>query len=866
IVLKSKTMAGFDAPYVPGWDCHGLPIELNVEKKKGKPGQKISTAEFRQACQVYAAEQVQRQRVAFERLGVLGDWDHPYLTMDYAYEAEIIRSLANMVEGGHVARGFKPVHWCIDCRSALAEAEVEYHDHASPAIDVRFKVVDAKAFLKRFHHLNETIDSPEIFVPIWTTTPWTLPANQAVALNPHLEYMLVKCSVDGQVEYLLVVEALLGAVMQRYGMSDYQMMGRCSGQVLENLLLHHPFYDRTVPLILGQHVTIETGTGAVHTAPGHGQDDYMAGQQYGLLIDNPVGSNGCFLPETLLFAGEHVFKANDHVVEILKEKNALLHKGTIQHSYPCCWRHKTPLIFRATPQWFVKLDKSHLRDVALDEIAKTKWVPHWGQIRIANMVAQRPDWCISRQRTWGVPIPFFIHKETGDLHPNTVPFMLKIADRVEKEGVEAWHQLNIEDLLGDDAEIYEKTTDTLDVWFDSGVSHAAVLSTRSELKFPANLYLEGSDQYRGWFQSSLLTSCAIHEVAPYHTVVTHGFIVDEHGHKMSKSLGNVVSPDMVMKELGADILRLWIASIDYQADVPVSDQILQRTSDVYRRIRNTAKFLLSNLHGFDPKKDLVPEKKLLMLDRWAIDCARQVQEEICTAYEHYDLHVVYQKIHYFCSIDLGSFYLDVIKDRQYTTHANSLARRSTQTAMYHIMEAMVRWMAPILSFTADEIWQYMPGAREESVFLATWYEGLIALSDKETMNRAYWEKVRAVRDVVNKEIERLRGDNVLGSALEAEVTLYVDADLQKILDALEDELRFVLITSRATVEKIKKAPEDASHTTLTGLKLKVSASKHKKCVRCWHRRADVGKHAQHPELCERCVTNVDGKGEERKFA
>ncbi|MGD8641927.1 MAG: isoleucine--tRNA ligase, partial [Gammaproteobacteria bacterium] len=713
IIVKSKVLNGMDAPYVPGWDCHGLPIELQVEKKKGKAGVKISEQQFRQACRDYAQRQVDGQRKDFIRLGVFGDWDNPYLTMDYQTEADIVRALGAIINAGHLHKGSKPVHWCADCGSALAEAEVEYEDKTSPAIDVRFKVVDDADFMSRCHSADgkEHSGKGPISVVIWTTTPWTLPANQAVALNPELDYVVVE--VDGQygVERLVLADALLKDTIGRYECEEHHVVAYCKGADLEGVKLHHPFYEREVPVILGDHVTTESGTGAVHTAPGHGQDDYVVGMRYNLPVENPVGGNGCFLEGTELFAGEHVFKANDHVIEVLKAKGALVHDESLRHSYPHCWRHKTPIIFRATPQWFISMDQNGLRDTAMQAIKDTRWMPDWGQARIEGMVKNRPDWCISRQRTWGVPIPLFVNKQSGELHPETGRLIEDVAKRIEQSGIDAWFGLSAEELLGADAETYDKVTDTLDVWFDSGVTHYSVLERNPQLSVPADLYLEGSDQHRGWFQSSLLTSVAMRNAAPYKAVLTHGFTVDAKGQKMSKSKGNVVAPQKVMNQLGADILRLWVAATDYRGEMSVSDEILKRTADAYRRMRNTARFLLGNLNGFDARRHMVGLDDMISLDRWAVERARQLQQDLLKAYDEYEFHLVYQRIHHFCSVDMGSFYLDVIKDRQYTTQADSLARRSAQSAMYHIVEALARWLAPILSFTADEIWQAIPGER-----------------------------------------------------------------------------------------------------------------------------------------------------------
>jgi isoleucyl-tRNA synthetase len=864
VIVKSRTLDGYDAPYVPGWDCHGLPIELQVEKKVGKPGKKVTTGQFRKACREYAAKQVEGQRADFKRLGVLGDWDNPYLTMDHQFEADIIRSLGRIVANNHVQKGYKPVHWCTDCGSALAEAEVEYQDKDSFAIDVRFYVIDQTDLESRCHHVPEGCGEGAVSMVIWTTTPWTLPANQAVALNPSLEYALVEYDGRYGKERLVIAEAMLKDVMDRYGVEQYRVVGYAKGEAFEGVKLQHPFYDRQVPVILGEHVTLEAGTGAVHTAPGHGLDDYLVGVRYDLPVDNPVGGNGCFVEGTALFAGEHVLAANEKVIDVLKQRGALMHEERLRHSYPHCWRHKTPIIFRATPQWFVSMEQNGLRQAALSEIDKVKWMPDWGHARIKGMVENRPDWCISRQRTWGVPITLFIHKQSGDLHPQTPELIEQVAKMVEEEGFEAWFNLSPETLLGDQAGAYEKVTDTLDVWFDSGVSHHCVLDAREGLGFPADLYLEGSDQHRGWFQSSLMSSVAMNGCAPYKEVLTHGFTVDADGRKMSKSLGNVVAPQKVLKTLGADIIRLWVAATDYRNEMSVSDEILKRTSDAYRRIRNTARFLLSNLNGFDPAHNLVAPEQMIELDRWVVDRTLQLQQEIVAAYTDYQFHLIYQKIHNFCVNELGGFYLDIIKDRQYTTQADSLPRRSCQTAMYHIIEAMVRWLAPILSFTADEIWQSMPGERSDSVFLEQWYSDLFPLDPDDRFDREFWQRVIAVRESVGKAMESFRAAG--NSSLDADVHIYCGDELKTILDKLGDELRFVLITSDARVYGLDEKPSDAVMDEELAIAVQVTASVHTKCVRCWHHREDVGSNAEHPQLCGRCVENVAGDGETRHYA
>ncbi|MGB4342074.1 MAG: isoleucine--tRNA ligase [Moraxellaceae bacterium] len=875
IIVKSKTLSGFDAPFVPGWDCHGLPIELNVEKKVGKPGEKVSAKEFRQHCRDYAQSQVEKQRTDFMRLGVLGDWFNPYLTMNYTQEADIIRVLGQIAKNGHLHKGLKPVHWCMDCGSALAEAEVEYYDKASHAVDVGFPVKDLADLAKRAG--LAAIDLP-VDVVIWTTTPWTLPANQAVSLHPEFEYAIVAITVAGERRAVIVADALVESAVARYEAENAETLAKVTGAALEHLVLLHPFYEREVPVIVGEHVTADSGTGAVHTAPGHGQDDFVIGRKYNLLVDNPVDSQGVFLPSTppmgsgRVLAGMHVNKANEPIIEALKEtsranRSLLLAHKKIQHSYPHCWRHKTPIIFRATPQWFISMVQGGLRDMAMQVIPAVQWVPDWGQARIEGMIAGRPDWCVSRQRTWGVPITLFVHKETGELHPQTAELIEQVALKVEQAGIDAWFDLSAEALLGDEAKNYDKVTDTLDVWFDSGVTHTAVLKRFEGLQFPADLYLEGSDQHRGWFQSSLLASLAANGAAPYKSVLTHGFTVDGQGRKMSKSVGNVVAPQKVMQTLGADIIRLWVAATDYRGEMSVSDEILNRMSDTYRRIRNTLRFLLSNLNGFDPAQHLVKTEDMLALDRWVVDRAALLQDEIRTSYDNFQFHQIYHRLHNFCVAELGGFYLDIIKDRQYTTQPDSLARRSAQTALFHIAEAFTRWMSPVLSFTAEEIWAVLPGQRSESVFLEAWYEGLAELpenSNDVTLTRGYWDDVMAVKSAVNKEIEEARNRKEVGAGLSAEVDLYVSPERQQALAAMGDELRFVLITSAVRLQPLS---EQGVLTELEGLRVKISASTHQKCARCWHYRADVGANAAHPDICERCADNLpDGKGEVRRFA
>jgi isoleucyl-tRNA synthetase len=864
IIVKSRSLDGFDSPYIPGWDCHGLPIELQVEKKHGRPGQKLDAAAFRAACRAFAQEQVNLQRADFKRLGVLGDWDHPYLTMAPQYEAQQLRALGRIIENGHLYKGVKPVHWCLDCRSALAEAEVEYEERTSPAIDVSFRVVDPRDLERRMGLVNGRLGRVPVDVVIWTTTPWTLPANQAVALRDDFRYVLVKAERGGECSQLILAAELLEPCLKRYGMEKLAVLGEATGRDLEGLKLQHPFQDKLVPVILAEHVTLDAGTGAVHTAPGHGHEDFAVGQRYGLPVVNPVGNDGRFLPDTQLVAGLKVEEANGVLIEALRERGRLVHHEPFVHSYPHCWRHKTPVIFRATPQWFISMDRKGLRAHVLRDIKKVQWTPDWGEQRITGMIENRPDWCVSRQRTWGVPIALFVHARTGELHPRTQQLIEQVAARVERDGIEAWFSLDPAELLGAEADEYEKVKDVMDVWADSGLSFECVGAERPEIRAPVDLYLEGSDQHRGWFHSSLLMSEALYERAPYHGVVTHGFTVDEKGRKQSKSLGNVVAPQKVTSSLGADVLRLWVSATDYANEMSVSDEILKRMADSYRRIRNTVRYLLGNLHGFDPKRDAVASADLPALDRWALARTAALQAEIIEAYRRYAFHLIYQKVHNFCSVDLGGFYLDVLKDRMYTTPAAGRARRSAQTVMYHIAECMVRWLAPLLSFTAEEIWGFLPGERSESVFLETWHQvPEVSAGDVE------WPALLQLRSDVTRELERLRDAGAIGAPLDAEVDVYCVPDEYARFNALGDELRFFFITSHARVHRVEGSPPagatPAANTGRSGVWIAAKPTSDPKCIRCWQRRPDVGSNPQHPEICGRCVTNVDGPGEDRRF-
>ncbi len=907
IIVKSKTMSGFDAPYVPGWDCHGLPIELVVEKNHGK---NIGPAKFRELCRAYAAEQVERQKKDFIRLGVLGDWDNPYLTMDFKTEADIMRALGEIQQNGYLYQGSKPVHWCVDCGSALAEAEVEYEDVNSPAIDVGFKVVD-NAVLSKAFGLSEVVHG-DVYAVIWTTTPWTLPANQAVCVNMELNYSLVKVGEKS----LILASELIADAIKRYSIENHvvlaQTLGNKLGAILTDdgwliggLKLHHPFDNREVPIICGDHVTTEAGTGLVHTAAAHGNDDWLV-MKANFPNEKPrilMGGDGKFFNSELVefeaIRGLTRQEANKVILTKMSETGNLLASTRLNHSFPHCWRHKTPLMQLATHQWFIgmnvpskteqenlskiianqslseddqlnaqnQLHASTLRAIAENAVSDTKFFPSWGRARLEAMIKNRPDWCVSRQRNWGVPMPFFVHKETGEPHPQTATLLEAAALLVEKSGVEAWFSLDEDAFLQANTDAasralnnqYKKVTYTLDVWFDSGATHAAVLKRRPELAFPADLYLEGSDQHRGWFQSSLLTGCAIDGRAPYEALLTHGFVVDGNGHKMSKSKGNVVAPQKVMDTYGADILRLWAASTDYSGELTISDEILKRVADSYRKIRNTCKFLLANIADFDARKDLLPPEQWLEIDRYALYLAQKLQTEVLADYDRYEFHLAVQKLVSFCSDDLGSFYLDILKDRLYTSGENSPARRAAQSALYHITQSFMRLIAPILSFTANEIWQTLGLGKDETVFTEVWYQlPADGLSEEDILD---WKDIVDVRGFVNKAIEEKREKGLIGSSLQVDLTIFADSKTYyEVLLKLGDDLRFVFITSKATV--VKRDPDKHAGS----LMFNVSPSAHKKCERCWHYREDVGSHAAHLTICGRCVSNLFGAGEARKYA
>jgi len=871
MVVKARGMAGFDAPYVPGWDCHGMPIEIQIEKQYGK---NLPTAEVLTKARAYALEQVDRQRKDFIRLGVLGEWDNPYLTMNYSNEADELRALGKLLEKGYVYRGLKPVNWCFNCESALAEAEVEYQDKRDPAIDVGFKFAEFDQLATAFGLAK--LPTENGYIVIWTTTPWTIPSNQALNVNPEVKYALVETTRDGQPLLLILAQDLAVSCLARYKLEG-TTIATCDGAALAGINFKHPlaardaFYDRLSPMYLADYVTTESGTGVVHSAPAYGLDDFISCRAHGMKDDDiltPVMGDGKFVPSLPLFGGMTIWEASKPICAALTDAGALFEVKMFDHSYMHCWRHKTPIIYRATSQWFAGMDTHPkdggptLRQTALQGIADTKFFPDWGQARLHGMIANRPDWTLSRQRQWGVPMAFVIHKETGELHPRTPELLEQVAKLIEKSGIDAWLALDLKDLIGDEASSYVKNKDTLDVWFDSGTTHQTVLrgSHKEQLAFPADLYLEGSDQHRGWFHSSLLTSSMLNGAPPYKALLTHGFVVDGEGKKMSKSIGNTVSPQDVSNKLGADILRLWVATTDYTGELSISDEILKRVTESYRRIRNTLRFLLANTSDFDPAKDAVPMDQLLEIDRYAIANMAALQAEIAAHYEQYEFQPVYSKLQNYCSEDLGGFYLDILKDRLYTSALTSTARRSAQTALWHITQSLLRVMAPALSFTAEEAWTIFAGeeayqASDETIFTQTYWQ-LPELADAEALLAKY-NALRAVRTVVTKELEDLRTSGAIGSSLQAELSIKASGDKYKLLAGLDDDLKFVFITSQAQAVEVASEAEEA---------VVVAASSAEKCERCWHYRADVGSHADHPTLCGRCHSNLFGAGEKRKYA
>ncbi|AKU24216.1 isoleucine--tRNA ligase [Massilia sp. NR 4-1] len=871
IVVKSRTLAGFDAPYVPGWDCHGMPIEIQIEKLYGK---NLPTAEVLAKARAYASEQVERQKQGFVRLGVLGEWDNPYLTMAHGNEADELRSLGKLLEKGYVYRGLKPVNWCFDCGSALAEAEVEYQDKKDPAIDVGFAFAEHDKLAKAFD--LPALPAADGFIVIWTTTPWTIPSNQALNVHPELKYALVQTERDGKPLLLVLGQDLVESCLARYKLEG-TTLGTCDGAALAGIRFKHPlhardaFYDRYSPVYLADYVTTDSGTGVVHSAPAYGLDDFVSCKSHGMKDDEilkPVMGDGKYVDSLPLFGGMTIWEASKPICGALREAGALFELKMFDHSYMHCWRHKTPIVYRATSQWFAGMDAHPkdggptLRQTALKGIEQTRFFPDWGQARLHGMIANRPDWTLSRQRQWGVPMAFFLHKESGDLHPRTPELLEQVAQLIEKNGIEAWLTLDPATLLGEEAAMYVKNKDTLDVWFDSGTTHQTVLrgSHAEQSAFPADLYLEGSDQHRGWFHSSLLTSSMLNGQPPYKALLTHGFTVDGEGKKMSKSLGNTLAPQKISDTLGADILRLWIAATDYTGELSISDEILKRVTESYRRIRNTLRFLLANTSDFDPAKNAVPLAELAEIDRYAIANMAALQATLEKHYENYEFHPVVSKLQNFCSEDLGGFYLDILKDRLYTTAVDSKARRSAQTALWHITQSLLRLMAPVLSFTAEEAWAIFAGeqafqASDETIYTQTWWQ-LPELADGAALLEKY-AAIRAVRNDVTKQLEDLRASGAIGSSLQAELEIKAAGDKYKVLASLDDELKFVFITSLAKAVEVAAEADEA---------VNVAASSAEKCERCWHYRADVGSHADHPTLCGRCHSNLFGAGEQRQYA
>ncbi|GAB3418159.1 isoleucine--tRNA ligase [Massilia agilis] len=871
MVVKSRTIAGFDAPYVPGWDCHGMPIEIQIEKLYGK---NLPTAEVLQKARAYAIEQIDRQRAGFIRLGVLGQWENPYMTMAHGNEADELRALGKLLDKGYVYRGLKPVNWCFDCGSALAEAEVEYQDKRDPAIDVGFPFAEPEKLAAAF--ALPKLPQWDGYIVIWTTTPWTIPSNQALNVHPEVTYALVQAERDGKPILLILAEDLVQSCLERYKLEG-QVIATTVGEALAGIRFKHPlnqadkFYDRTSPVYLADYVTTDSGTGVVHSAPAYGIEDFQSCKAHGMKDDEilkPVMGDGRYASTLPLFGGMTIWEASKPICAALTEAGALFELKMFDHSYMHCWRHKTPIVYRATSQWFAGMDVTPkdggatLRETALAGIEQTQFFPDWGKARLHGMIANRPDWTLSRQRQWGVPMAFFIHKETGDLHPRTAQLLEQVAKLIEKDGIDAWHKLDPKDVLGEDAAHYEKNRDTLDVWFDSGTTHFTVLrgSHKEESHFPADLYLEGSDQHRGWFHSSLLTASMLDGRPPYKALLTHGFTVDEHGRKMSKSLGNVLSPQKISDTLGADILRLWVASTDYTGELALSEEILKRVTEAYRRIRNTLRFLLANTSDFDPATNAVPVADMLEIDRWAIAMTEQLQKDVAASFDRYEFHPVVARLQNYCSEDLGGFYLDVLKDRLYTTAIDSKARRSAQTALWHMTHSLLRVMAPILSFTAEEAWAVFAGsegyqASDETIFTQTLWT-FPQVADGETLLAKYTE-LRAVRAAVTKELEELRAAGKIGSSLQAELVIKAAGEKYKLLASLDDDLKFVFITSQA---KALQAASEAEESVA------VTASEAPKCERCWHYRADVGSHHEHPGLCGRCVSNLFGAGEDRRFA
>ncbi len=855
IIVRSKEMAGYDADYVPGWDCHGLPIEHNVDKKLGSKKRDVSQAEKRRLCRKYAEKYIDIQRDEFKRLGVMGEWDNPYLTMNYLYEAVIARECGRFSLDGSLFRSKKPIHWCCSCKTALAEAEIEYKDDMSSSIFVKFPMIDAPG-----REIPE-LAGKKVFVVIWTTTPWTLPANLAITLHPDFIYAAVDTGKD---EVLIMARDLVDDCMNAFGYSDFSILTEIDAPALERKKCRHPLYDRDSLIILGNHVTLDAGTGCVHTAPGHGREDYEVGLLYDLDAYSPVDDNGCFTDDVDFFAGRFVFKANKEITEKLRNDGYLVAESKINHSYPHCWRCKKPVIFRATPQWFISMDKTSLREKSLDEIDRVQWIPSWGKERIYGMIENRPDWCVSRQRSWGVPITVFYCEECGEqlINQDTIDHIFSL---FKENGADIWFEKDAKDLLPENTSCekcgnstFTKETDILDVWFDSGVSHAAVLEEREKLQWPADLYLEGSDQHRGWFHSSLLTAVGNRGSAPYKSVLTHGFVVDEHGRKMSKSVGNVIPPDKVIKQHGAEILRLWVSASDYRDDIRISQNILKQLSDAYRRIRNTCRFILGNIGDFNPEKDAVPYESLYDIDKFALHTLNKLTAKTLNAYDLYEFHTIYHSLYNYCSIDLSAFYLDILKDRLYTSSPESAGRRGAQTVMHIILDSIIKIMAPILPFTAEEIWKFMPDPqnREESIHLA----GFPAVDASRENNKLAekWEQILNIRGEVTKALEEARNKKQIGHPLDASVIISAKNELYDTLNYYADDLKTIFIVSNSTLVKDATLSDAFVSEELEGVSIKVEPARGIKCERCWIYDTSVGTNTEHPTACSRCADVLNG--------
>ncbi|XBC39362.1 MAG: isoleucine--tRNA ligase [Buchnera aphidicola (Nurudea shiraii)] len=861
IIIKSKNMSGYDAPYTPAWDCHGLPIEQKIEKMNLNYKNKNDLNTFRNQCREYAKNQVDNQKKEFIRLGILGDWNNAYLTMDFKNEAKILKNLSKMIKLGYIYKDFKPVNWCTNCQSALAEAEVEYYPKSSISSFIKFQICD--------NDINKIFKNIDLYHPVyivvWTTTLWSLPANKAVALNPDYHYQLIE--TPNQI--LILAEKLVQKNLKNFGIKKWKVLSSISGKFLENIKCFHPFLNKNVPIILSKYVTLDLGTGAVHTAPEFGNEDYEISKKYKISTTKTIHGNGNYIlnihPK---LDGINIFNSIKIIIKLLRKNNSLLKSENLTHNYPHCWRHQTPIIFRATQQWFINMSHKNLRKNCIKQIQKVKWIPNWSKDNMINMISNRPDWCISRQRSWGVPIPIFFHKKTGDLHPELSLIIKKVVKKIENNGIQAWFNINPKTLLENTSKDYIQVTDILDIWFESG---SIMISDVYEKKICNTnisnvLYIEGSDQHRGWFMSSLIISTAIHSISPYRTVITHGFVVDEKGKKMSKSIGNTIHPNYVVKTLGADILRLWVASTDYSKDLSISEVVLKQVSEIYRKIRNTARFLLSNLYDFNPEIEIISSQNMLKIDQWAVSKTLDTQKKVINSYKAYNFHDVVQHIMYFCSIEMSSFYLDIIKDRQYLTKSKSISRRSCQSAMYLILHSLVRWIAPILSFTADELWSYLPGKKNKFIFTEEWFDKLFHLDEKNTMNNKFWNELIIIKSEVNKILENARKHKKLGNSLEALITLYVDNDTKKQLKLLKNELKFLFLTSQIRIKSYSSAPNYAINSKLIkNLKIHVIKLSGKKCIRCWHIIPNTQNIDLTLEICKRCTLNISGSGEQRKF-